>query len=870
MSAGSDQNAFFAAWARQVLRFRLPLLALTIALTAASAYQAKTKLQLKTSLESFTGDESDAKKSLEAFRETFGRDDVFLVMAAGDVFTMDYLQRLKKLHAELETVDVPEEGAKTSATQPPGPAAVATPTPDAATPALVADTGDDVFAGDEFGDMSGFDDHDPAATDGAKKPGNAGLTGGEAAGGADGWGDEKGGTVIDEVISLITMRKVRYENDTLKVGDFLDPFPTADQLVAVKKDALSEPSIVGQVLGAAAKHSLLVVRTVTMSEERSDKVFKQLEAIVAKHQAEGFRLAIAGPPTLTAWLKAAMQRDMKYLFGGAILVMLLVLATLFRHPIGVVAPILVIVMAVVWTVGMMATVGMPMTLITNIMPAFLMAVGLGDAIHLVSVYRDLRRQGHDNNDAIVSAVGSTGIPLLFTTMTTAVGLLSFRLATVDALSEMGTAAAYGVGIALLHSLVFLPIALSFNTKSHLGAKKVTGGDRLDRVLWRLTGLTSVRAGLMTPARSYRTLALAAVIAAVSVAGMSQLQVSHNPLAWLPSSNPLRAVFDEVDREVGGTATVQLLIDTKGERGIKDLDFLRGLEALDKHIAAYRDPKMGEVIGNSMSVLDILRETNKQLHEGDQKFYALPETQRGASDLLFMFENSGPDDLRRLATADLKTTQMSVRVKWVDANAYPPLADYVLQGVKRHLSKHADVRVTGSIYTLGSTVSGLIDNLLRSFGAAFLFITVFMVVLLKSPKLGLVAMVPNLLPILMIMGLMGLTGMPIDMGNLMLCSIAIGIAVDDTIHFLHHFREARACGKTVDEAIEVAVQHAGRAMVATSLVLTLGFSVFLLASMLHLRRFGGLIALTAMFALLVDVAFAPPLLRSLFGGKDAKR
>ena len=429
---------------------------------------------------------------------------------------------------------------------------------------------------------------------------------------------------------------------------------------------------------------------------------------------------------------------------------------------------------------------------------------------------------------------------------------------------MGTAAAYGVGAALLHSLVFLPIVLSFNSKSLLGAREVKQGDRLDLALWRLTGVTTVRQGKLTAARTWRTLALAAVIIAISLWGMSQLRVSHNPLAWLPSDNPLRQVFNELDREVGGTASVQLLIDTKTERGIKDLDFLRGLEALDKHIATYRDPQMGEVIGKSMSVLDIVRETNKQLHGGDPEHYRLPDTQRAASDLLFMFENSGADELRRFATADLKTTQLTVRVKWVDANAYPPLADFVQKGVQTHLAKHADVRVTGSIYTLGSTVSGLIDNLLRSFGAAFVVITLFMIVMLRGLKLGLIAMVPNLVPILMIMGLMGMTGMPIDMGNLMLASVAIGVAVDDTIHFLHHFHEARVGGNSVNDAIEAAVQHAGRAMAATSMVLSLGFSVFLTGSMVHLQRFGGLIALTAIIALLVDVTFAPPLLRTIFG------
>lgn len=874
MSSATDPTPFFAAWADMVLRHRWALLATTVLLTAASAYQTRTKLKMQTSLESFTSENSDAQASLEAFRQTFGRDDVYLVMAAGDVFSMPYLQRLRKLHKALETLDVPQvEGSAVPRRDvdqaAPGSAAttrLATDTPtggDSAGAAVAAAaTADDDsfdFADFEAGDASeaGRDGADTAEApnDAAGKAGALSL---------DAWGEQEGGTVIDELISLINARKVRYRDDALVVGDLLEPFPTATDLERVRREALSEPAVVGQVLGAGGKHSLIVVRTVPMVEERSDLVYHAIEKLIAAHQADGFRLAVAGPPVLTAWLKATMQSDMKVMFGGAVLVMLLVLFTLFRHPLGVVGPIFVIVMSVVWTFGMMATVGLPMTLITNIMPAFLMAVGLGDSIHLVSVYRDGRRDGLDNNAAITAAVASTGKPLLFTSMTTAVGLLSFRFADVAPLEQMGLAAAYGVGVALLHTLVFLPIVLSFNRHSLLGAKEVQGGDRLDRALWRLTGLTTARAGNMTPRRTAAALATLGAIIALSCYGMSQLVVSHNPLAWLPADNSIKRVFDEVDAEVGGTATVQLLIDTTTELGIKDLGFLRGLEQLEQHIATYRDPRMGKVTGKSVSVLDIVRETNKQLHGGDPAWHRLPTTQRAASDLLFLFENSGPDDLRRLATTDLRTTQMSVRVKWVDANAYPPLAEHVLAGVDKYLQGRAKVRVTGSIYTLGSTVSALIDNLLRSFGAAIIAITVFMMLLLKDIKLGLVSMVPNLVPIFMILGLMGLTAIPIDMGNLMLASVAIGIAVDDTIHFLHHYRDARQRGATVDDAIDVAVQHAGRAMVATSLVLSFGFCVFLAGSMIHLQRFGGLIALTAQLALVVDVVFAPPLLRKVYG------
>ena len=826
-------------------------------------YQVRTNLKMITSLDSFTAEGDETKVTLAAFRETFGRDDMILVMAAGDVFSMDYLNRLKALHADLEQIDLPADPkapaiippATGEGVQPPGPAQP--PAPAAADDGAEGDEGDE--GDDPFGNMDSFED--PEAPVDAGEADKAGESG-KRAPAKDDWAGEAG-SIIDEVTSLINMRKVRFSDDTLRVGDLLDPFPTEADLPRIKQEALSERAVVGQVLGADAKHSLLAVRTLPMSEDDSDRVAAAIRTLMKRHEAPGFRLGAAGTPALTSYLKMSMFRDLRVMFATALGIMLIVLGLIFRHPVGVLGPILVIVMSIMWTFGFMATFGLPMTLISNIMPAFLMAVGLGDAIHLLSVYRDQRRDGVENEEAIVYALSTTATPLLFTTMTTAVGLLSFNFATVSALAQMGTAAAVGVFVALLHSLVFLPVVLTFNRKSLLGAKKVEHGDRLDRALWVLTGLTTLRDGKLTPWKSVRVVINAAVLLTVALWGMSQLGVSHDPLSWLPDDVPLKQVFKEVDKSVGGTATMQLFIDVKSERGVRDLEFLKGLEAIDAHIKTYVNPRFGKIVTGSISVLDIVKETNKSLHGGDEAWYRLPDTQRGASDLLFMFENSGPDDLRRLATADLRTTQMTVRLRWLDANSYPDVARHVQVGIDKHLAAHARVRQTGAMMTLGSTVAGLLDNVMRSFGAAFIVITLFMIVLLRDWRLGLVAMAPNLMPIAFIMGLMGWWEIPIDMGNLMLASIAIGIAVDDTIHFLHHFRVGRSVGMNTNEAIGAAVQHAGRAMFATSLVLTLGFSVFTTASMAHMQRFGGLIALTATLAFLVDVIFAPALLRLIY-------
>jgi len=854
-------SPFWEGWARFVLRFRIPLLLLTVALTVAGGLTVRAHLQIETSLEALAPRNSPVAQALDAFRDSFGRDDVFVIVAEGDVLSLDYLGRLAKLQAELETLDVAIEGTPDKSQQeaavaapPGGPAAPAPPATvavDAGAPVTAAgDTAADADfgAGDDFADDGDF----------AEDFGDGAESG-------DAWEGEEGGSVVDEVVSLVNARKTTMIDGALHVGELLDPFPTEADLPALGDEIRGSTLLMGQVVGPGMRHSAVLVRTHLLSEPDSELVHDAVIELLERHQADGFKLVIAGLPAMMVTMKSRMFGDLRILVGLALATMMLVLTFLFRHPLGVVAPMLVVVMSLIWTFTFMALVGFPMTLMSNIMPSFLICVGLGAAIHIVSVYRDELVEGHEPKEAVVRAVAMTGRPVFFTTLTTMVGLLSFKFASVELLGEMGVAGAAGISAALLHSLVFLPIALSFNRSSLLGRKRGSDGDLVDRFLALCNGLSTGPDAATSRRRRGRTLAVGVLMCILAGVGISRLGVAHAPISWLPDDDALKQAFTTIDREIGGTANIQLLIDATGEHGIADIELLRGLEALEKHVHAYRDPKgRGEVVGHSMSLLDVVKETNRALHDGDDAFFRLPDTQRGASDLLFMFESAGSEQMRRLATTDMKRTQMTIRVKWLDATAYAPLAEHVDRGVNEHLSGVAKVRTTGASYTLLSVVTRVIGDVLRSFGAAFAIITVFMILLLGNLRLGLIAMVPNLMPILFIAGIMGHGGVPIDMVNLMIASIAIGVAVDDTIHFLYHYKVVFLGGGKVDEAIAAAMKHCGRAIVSTSAVLALGFSVYLAASMSNLQRFSGLIALTAVMALLIDLIFAPALLRLVYG------
>jgi uncharacterized protein len=799
----------FAAWGRFVLRFRFPLFLMTLGFTGLMATQARTKLKIDTTIESLTSSDSPAFLALERLRDDFGRDDLFFVLAEGPVFSLPFLERLKALHEELEALDIPiaSLGQRRSAQ-------VGVPAP--------APPSDSV---------PGFEDD-------------------------EGWGEAAGGSVVDQITSLINARDVRGRAGAVDVGELLDEWPAAADLPALQARVLADPILRGNLVGPNATHTVIMLRTAFMDDADTGRVLEKLADISARHQADGFALSVAGTPAMTTTLGRLMLRDLRVLMGGALLCIVTLLALMFRHPLAVIGPMLVVLMSVVATLGGMAAAGRPMTMLTNILPAFLIAVGIGATVHVLSVYRELRRAGVPNDAAIVRTLGLTGKPIVFTTLTTVCGLLSFRLASMDAIRDLGTFGAFGVSVAMVHTLLFLPIVLSLNKKSLFGAR-AGEPDRIDRALARFDALSSGH-------RWVRVLVVSGLICAGAVAAALTVPVWHDPLSWMPDEEPTRVAMEALDDHVGGSATVALLIEPTDPRGVKDPAFIAGLARLEAHIRAYRDPETGrDIITSVISVLDVVRETNRALHGGEQTWYRLPTEARALSDMLFLFESSDPDELRRLATTDLSKTQMVVRLEWMDATAYTPFGEHVQRGIEEHLAGVAAVQPTGSVYTLLSTVGLLVMDMLRSFAGAFLVIAVLMVVLLGSLKLGLIAMVPNLMPVVLVLGTMGVVGIPIDMANILIASIILGIAVDDTIHFLHHFKAERDAGQSTDAAIGASLRHSGRAIVTTSVLLCVGFSVFLAGSMLNLQRFGALIALAVAYALLTDLAVAPALLRALY-------
>ncbi len=803
-----ENTAFFARWTEGVLRFRLVSILAIVAITG-FFIAGMDGLSIDNSTERFTPENARSAQVLKDFRKHFGRDDVFLVLAEGDVFSPAFLDRLRSLHRALERLEVKGLGQG-------APAESMEEAPNAL---------QGIDAKDSFGDFEGF----------------------------EGWGDEKDGSIVERVHSLINARRTYSKNDALLVERWLDPWPTKEGLSALRAAVLKDRNVRGVILSESTQHTVLAVRTLHLSDQDLATVHGVIEALVKKHGAEDFKLSVGGLPAVNTVVDRAITEDLDLLTTLELLALVLIMTLLFRHPLGVLGPLATVVLALVWSFGFAGWMGFPITLVSNILPPFFTCVGIGDSIHIQSLYRDHRRSGMETRPAIIAALGETGLPVMFTSLTTMVGLLSFGLSDVQGIREVGFVGAFGVGAAWLNSIVILPVVLSWNKKSLFGASKQTGNDPMGRLALALAGLSAKR-----PLAVFLPTGL---LAAAALFGITQVKLFYDPLEWFPSDAPLRQTYKTYDEHVGGISNVQLLIKPKTELGLKDKKLLVALENLEKHLLAYEQPETGAHLVTGMtSIANVIKESNRALSDASEDAYRLPQSQQAISNLLFLFEVASSDELRRIATLDFQHTQATIRIRWLDATGYLPFTDYLEAGIKEHIGALASVRPTGTVYNLTSVIATLIYDLLYSFSLAFTVIAILMMLVVRRLKLGLIAMVPNLLPVAMILGVMGFSQIPIDVTNLLIASILLGICVDDTIHFFYHFRTSYEQLQDVEAAIRHTSLVSGRAIISTSIILLAGFGVFFFASVASLRQFGLLICLAIVFALLADLVLTPALLR----------
>jgi predicted RND superfamily exporter protein len=525
----------------------------------------------------------------------------------------------------------------------------------------------------------------------------------------------------------------------------------------------------------------------------------------------------------------------RFLPLGMVLTSLL-LILLYRSIYEVAVPMLSVGLSAGYTVGLMSLFEVPIDILSNVLPLLVMVYGVADAVHLLGRVHEQMRRGEARDLAIRTAVRHLGLACLLTSATTSIGFASLLTGSMNILRRFGLFAAVGVMVAYVVTLVIAPLGVSLRPQRALGRSYVAALPWLDRLLSRIADLTIARRGPL--------LVLATLLVGGTIYAGSRVEVNNYLLGIYHDDNPTAIATRLAERKLEGV--VRLQVSLQGKPGsIKDPAVLEAMQQLQDWLK--RRPEVTSTLSLATYV--------GELHRVIVGRAGLPETREGVASLLLMAE--GEERINRFVDYPYSKARILIGMRDVGARRYLPLVREVQRRLPPLFSKLGiEARVTGTSLVAYRGIDRLVYDLLKSLSVAFVIIGALLAIVFRSLKIGLLSLIPNVLPLTTGLGYMAIVGMRLEPATVIVFSIAFGIAVDDTIHFFARYREEIRSGATPEDAVRSTLRTAGRAMVFTSLVLITGFSVTLTSNFTGSAHFGELGGVILATALVTDLLVTP--------------
>lgn len=661
----------------------------------------------------------------------------------------------------------------------------------------------------------------------------------------------------DKVLSLTDLEFLRGTEEGLAITDLVPkPVPASPQAMEeIQQLALSRPAIRDRLVSHDGTQTWVVLRLKSYrGEGRGDgpdlQVGRACIEVASQERFGALHPRTAGLPVVNYEKKHFFNTETPRLLGLSFLMSALVLALALRSVWGVVFPLLTSALAMLLVLGVEGFLGVAIDPTLIFLPLFLgMAVAIGYSVHVINHF--LRRfiAAGNRREAVLYALEETGWPLLFTALTTAAAMLSFLLIPLAPMHWIGLTAATVVLATWIMVVVLLPILLSFGSDRVPRADSSTLGERW--IEGRLAGL-----GGWVLERPRSILLLFVGLSLVCLAGLSQFRVSFDYRETMGLAVPYIARMDYVGRsQVGSLYAYEVAIEF--DRPDKAREPLN-LEKLDRLKEAVMEFPLTKRVS---SLNEVIKDLYMAVNDGKAEAYRIPGDRALLAQLLLLYENVGGAEAERWVDYDYQRLRMMVEVSDYDSDEAAQELDRIRELAGR-LFPDAKVFLIGSLSQYTQMMDYVVWGQIKSFLIALPVIGILMMAAFGSVRTGLIAMIPNVAPALAVGGAMGWAGIPMDIMTVTVMPMLLGLAVDDTIHFLSHTRLELTRTDSYREAIRRTFSGVGVALSLTSLVLILNFSVYLTSTVKMFVHMGILVALGVIVALLADLFVTPVLIDRL--------
>ena len=655
---------------------------------------------------------------------------------------------------------------------------------------------------------------------------------------------------VHHVVAITNVANVRGSEDGIDIRPFVKEVPTDPAALAeLRRQALDNPLYAGNLVSLDGRIAAIVVQFLNIS----DRVFieKGLDEKVlriARDEAGAAQVWITGGPHLRIAQARYLERNLERIFPLILLALALVLAISFRRLRGVVLPLLSVLLAVVWTLGLIGWLGRPLTLVTFFVPVMLLILGVAYSVHVISEYYDMLRADASlgPRDAVEHSLRDVWLAGLLAALTTAAGFLSNVISPLAAIVEFGWIMVAGVDATLISAFTLTPALLAVMRRPRrlAASEQVSEHDRLGRLISRLAAFDL---------RNWRAIFVFwGVVTVFACLAATRLVVGSDGIRSLPEASEERRDFEAVNTYLGGANGFQVVVEANDEATFKQPENLRALESLQRWLDAQPE------VGGTRGLVDFVKLLNRAFHADDRTQLAVPDSERLTGQLLFL---GASDELEGYIDARYKLTNIQVRTTIIGSDEVSALVARI-EARMTELPAHLQGRVTGNQILMAGVVNSLITNELQSVLFALVLIYALLSVVFVSWTRGIRALIPNLIPVAVYFGALGVTGIPLNLTTALIAPMALGVAIDDTIHYFLRFNsEAKRLAN--EERATVSVLHsAGKPALFSTLSLVAGFLMLCTSDLLSYQQFGGLGAFTLAFGLLVEMTLTPALCSGL--------
>lgn len=646
---------------------------------------------------------------------------------------------------------------------------------------------------------------------------------------------------IDRVLSLFTLKEIRADSGDMVVEPAVLHIPeTAAERESLRRQLRDNDLVYGNVVAKTFDATAIIA--LLQANAKDDVVLGGIdEAIAATPGPE--EVTVAGMPFVRKNIGADIRGDMARFLPISLAIMLLFLLGAFRQLRGVVLPFVVVVMAILFSFGLLPLLGWKVQMITVLLPLILVAVANDYGIHLYARYQEENVPGNpaDSKALARSVVAHLTRPVLVTGITTVGGLLCLLSHVIIPAQQLGILASAGVAYALAASLLFIPAVLSLLPKATPVAQAGASGEKLPL----LERLLAKNAELV--AKRPRTIVAVSIAVVVAVSlGILRINVDTNPVNYYGPEAPVAVASNLVNDKFGGSTAISVV----AQGDIKDPAVLAEVDELQSRLE--EDGRVGQ----TSSVASVVKRMNRAMHDDDPEEERLPASRDAVAQYFLMYSLSGdPEDFDRLVDFPFEHALLTARINTLSTTQISGVVD----DVDAYLRDNPDAPfsvVGGFASVFSELVDAVVRGQLISMALSLLVIALLVALLFSSVTAGLLATVPLVMTVGLLFGMMGIFGYELNVPVALLSSIIIGVGVDYTIHFMWRYRAERQAGRLHVDGIRTTLVTTGRGIVFNALSVAIGFAAVLASSFMPVKTFGFLITFSIGFCLVGAMVLLP--------------